>query len=78
MKPFALSLKNLRKNGSAFVCIIILSFSLKKPTKSVCKALNTYDNIILIGDFNIDINKDEAIGQDRLDEPDICYTNNHK
>ena len=25
-------------------------------TKSVCKALNTYDNIIVMGDFNIDIN----------------------
>ena len=35
--------------------------------KSVCKALNTYDNIIVIGDFNIDINKDEAIGHDKLD-----------
>ena len=27
-------------------------------TKSACKALNTYHNIILMGDFNIDINKD--------------------
>ena len=31
-------------------------------TKSVCMALNTYDNVIVIGDFNIDANKDEGIG----------------
>ena len=55
---------------------IIIFF--EEPTKSVCKTLNTYDNIIVIGDFNIDINKDEAIGHDRLDESDTCYTNNHK
>ena len=36
-------------------------------TKSICKALNTYDNVILMGDFNIDINKDDAIGHDKLD-----------
>ena len=36
-------------------------------TKSVCKALNTYDDIIIMGDFNIDINKDDAIGHDKLD-----------
>ena len=30
-------------------------------------ALNTYDNIIAMGDFNIDVNKDEGIGQDKLD-----------
>ena len=59
-------------------------------TKSVCKALNTYDNIIVMGDFNIDINKDEAIGHDKLDvfcdalnlanlvKSETCYTNNHK
>ena len=34
-------------------------------TKSVCKALNRYDNIIVMGDFIIDINKDDAIGHDK-------------
>ena len=58
--------------------------------KSVCKALSTYDNIIVMGDFNIDINKDETTGHDKLDifcdtlnltnlvKSDICYTNNRK
>ena len=43
-----------------------------------------------MGDFNIDINKDEDIGHDKLDvfcdtlnltnlvKRDTCYTNNHK
>ena len=43
-----------------------------------------------MGDFNTDINKDEAIGHDELDvfcetisltnvfKSDTCYTNNHK
>ena len=43
-----------------------------------------------MGDFNIDINKDEAIGHDKLDvfcntlnltnlvKSDTCFTNNHK
>ena len=39
----------------------------EKLTKSVCKALNTYDNIIVMGDFDIDINKDEVIGHNKLD-----------
>ena len=59
-------------------------------TKSVCKALNRYDNSIVMGDFNIDINKDDAIGHDKLDvfcdtlnltnlvKSETCYTNNHK
>ena len=59
-------------------------------TKSVCKALNRYDNIIVMGDFNIDINKDDAIDHDKLDvfcdtlnltnlvKSETCYTNNHK
>ena len=67
-----------------------LTIFLEELTKSVCKALNTYDNIIVIGDFNIDINKGEAIDHDKLDvfcdtlnltnlvKSDTCYTNNHK
>ena len=59
-------------------------------TKSVCKSLNTYDNIIVMGDFNIDINKNEATDHDKLDvfcntlnltnlvKSDTCFTNNHK
>ena len=59
-------------------------------TKSVCKSLNTYDNIIVMRDFNIDINKNEAIGHSKLDtfcntlnltnilKSDTCFTNNHK
>ena len=43
-----------------------------------------------MGDFNIDINKDDAIGHDKLDvfcdtlnltnlvKSETCYTNNHK
>ena len=43
-----------------------------------------------MGDYNIDVNKDEAIGHDKLDafcntlnltnllKSDTCYTNNHK
>ena len=62
----------------------------KELTKCVCKALNTYDNIIVMGFFNININKDGAIGHDKLHvfcdtlnlinlvKSDTCYTNNHK
>ena len=59
-------------------------------TSSVCKALNTYDNIIVMGDFNIDVNKGEGIGHDKIDvfcdtlkltnlvKSGSCYTNSHK
>ena len=59
-------------------------------TKSVRKSPKTYDNIIVMGDFSIDINKNEAIGHNKLDifcntfnltnlvKSDICFTNNHK
>ena len=52
--------------------------------------LNTYDSIIVMGDFYIDINKDKGIGHDKwyvfcdtlnltnLVKFDRCYTNNHK
>ena len=67
---------------------LIVSF--EELTKSVCKALNTHDSIIVMGDLNIDINKDDAIGHDKLDvfcdilnltnlvKSETCYTNNHK
>ena len=53
-------------------------------------ALNTYNNIIVMGDFNIDASKGEVIDHDKLDffcetlnltnlfKSDTCYTNNHK
>ena len=59
-------------------------------TNSAYKARNTYDNIILMGDFNIDLNKGEGKGHDKLDvfcytlnltnlvKSGSCCTNNHK
>ena len=53
-------------------------------------ALNTFDNIVVIGNFNVDINKDEDISHNKLDvfcdtlnlanlvKSERCYTNNHK
>ena len=96
MKPSALSLQYLRKNESALACIdhppsynnLIIFF--EELTKSVNKSLNTCDNIIVMGDFNIDINKNKAIGHDKLDvfcntlnltnlvKSETCFTNNHK
>ena len=37
---------------------------LEEIAKFVCKALNTCDNIIVMGNFNIDFNKEGSIGQD--------------
>ena len=34
-------------------------------TKSVCMVLNTYDNIIVMGNFNIHFNKDEGMSHDK-------------
>ena len=59
-------------------------------TKSVCEELNTYDNILVKDDSNIDINKDDAIDHDKLHvfcdtlnltnlvKSETYYTNNHK
>ena len=52
----------------------ILIFFFEELTKSVCNALNTYDNIIVMGNFKIDINKDETIGNGELDV--FCSTLN--
>ena len=94
MKPFALSLQYPRENGSFSVYRppsynnLIIFF--EELTKSVCKVHNTFDNIIVTDDFNIDINKDDAIGHDKLDvfcdtlnltdlvKSERCYSNNHK
>ena len=67
---------------------IIIFF--EELTKSVWMALNTNDNIMVMGDFNININKYEGIGHDKLDafcdilnltnllKSETCYINNHK
>ena len=59
-------------------------------TKSVCMALTAYDNIRVMGDFTIDVNKGEGIGHDKFDvfcdtlnlinllKSGLCYTSNHK
>lgn len=37
-------------------------------SQSVCMTLNRYDNIIVMGGFNNNVNKDEEIHYDELDE----------
>ena len=43
-------------------------------TDSLSRAINNYDNIILMGDFNIDIKKENSIAYDKLEE--FCDTFN--
>ena len=60
-------IKNRRdrdKNVGGLTEFVRKDFITKRP---VCMALNTYDNIIVMGVFNIDINKDEGIDHDKLD-----------
>ena len=69
--------------------LIIIIIFFEELTKSICKALNTCDNINVIGDF-IDIKKEESIDHDKLEafcgtlnltnlvKSDTRYTNNHK
>ena len=59
-------------------------------TDSLSRAINNYDNIILMGDFNIDIKKENSIAYDKLEEfcdtfnltnlvkSETCFMNNHK
>ena len=59
-------------------------------TISLSKAVNKFDNLIVMGDFNIDITKENFSGFDKLEElcdtfnltnlikSETCYTNNHK
>ena len=54
------------------------------------KAINEFCNLIVMGDFNIDITKEDCSGFDKLEElcdtfnltnfikSETCYTNNHK
>ena len=63
MKPFALSLQYPRENGSALSVYWPPSYNnliifFEELTKSVRMGLSAYGNIIVMGDFNIDINKD--------------------
>ena len=57
---------------------------------SLSRAINNYDNIILMGDFNVDIKKENSIAYDKLEEfcgtfnltnlvtSETCFMNNHK
>ena len=59
-------------------------------TISLSKAVNKFDNLIVMGDFNIDVTKENCSGFDKLEElcntfnltnfikSETCYTNNHK
>ena len=59
-------------------------------TISLSKAVNKFDNLIIMGDFNIDITKEDCSGFDKLEElcdtfnltnlikSETCYINNHK
>ena len=53
-------------------------------TDSLSRAINNYDNIILMGDFNIDTacNKLEEFGDTfnltNFVKPETCFMNNHK
>ena len=61
-----------------------------KLTISLSKAVNKFDNLIIMGDFNIDITKEDCSGLDKLEElrdtfnltnlikSNIRYINNHK
>ena len=57
---------------------------------SLSKAVNKFDNLIIMGDFNIDITKEDCSGFDKLEELrdtfnltnlikfETCYINNHE
>ena len=59
-------------------------------TISLSKAVNKFDNLIIMGDFNIDITKEDCSGFDKLEElrdtfnltklikSETCYINNQK
>ena len=67
----------------------IVTFS-EELTDSLSRAINNYDNIILMGDFNIDIKKENSTAYDELEEFcdtfnltnlvkfETCFMNNHK
>ena len=59
-------------------------------TISLSKAVNKFDNLIIMGDFNIDITKEDCSGFDKMEElrhtfnltnlikSGTCCINNHK
>ena len=67
-----------------------LDIFFEKLTKSLSKAINKYDNLIVVGDFNIDLNKTDGIGFEKLEEccdnfnltnivkRNTCFTENDK
>ena len=67
-----------------------LDIFFEKLTKSLSKAINKYDNLIVMGDFNIDLNKTDGIGFGKLEEccdnfnltnivkRNTCFTENNK
>ena len=67
-----------------------LDIFFEKLTKSLSKAINKYDNLIVMGDFYIDLNKTDGIGFGKLEEccdnfnltnivkRNTCFTENDK
>ena len=64
---------------------IKLDIFFEELTNSLSKAVNKYDNLIVMGDFNIDLNKTDSIGFGKLEEfcnnfnlTNTCFTKNNK
>ena len=67
-----------------------LAIFFEELTDSLSRAISNYDSIILMGDFNIDIKKENSIAYDKLEEfrdtfkltnlvkSETCFMNNHK
>ena len=66
MKQSVQSLQSPRKSSNNVVTF------LEELTDSLSRAINNYDNIILMGDFNVDIKKQNSIAYDKLEE--FCDT----
>ena len=67
-----------------------LDIFFEQLTNSMSKAVNRYENLIVMGDFNIDLNKTDCIGFGKLEEfcdnfsltnvvkSNTCFTKNNK
>ena len=67
-----------------------LDLFFEELTNSLSKAVNKYDNLIVMGDFNIDLNKTDCIGFGKLEDfwnnfnlthlvkSNTCFTKNNK
>ena len=66
MKQSVQSLQSPRKRSNNVVTF------LEELTDSLSRAINNYDNIMLMGDFNVDIKKKNSIAYDKLEE--FCDT----